>query len=118
MKVNYNISLHNKSRCLNIIKSFLTFKIINTWIFLYFQKVLTLKLGKRPSSQQRFCFALYSTPSAPRDLTSTATTTTKKLERTKTVDLVLITTQIYISKPLNELFTKYFPYIICIFFLH
>ena len=27
-------------------------------------------------------------------------------------------TQIYFSKPLNEWFAKYFPYIICIFFLH
>ena len=36
--------LHNKSCCLNAMKSFLTFKVINTWIFLYFQKVLTLKL--------------------------------------------------------------------------
>ena len=49
---------------LNTMKSFLTFKIINTGIFLYFQKVLTLKLGKTTSSRQRFCFALYSPLSA------------------------------------------------------
>ena len=30
MIVNYSKSLHNKSRCLNIMKSFLTFKITNT----------------------------------------------------------------------------------------
>ena len=35
-------SLHNKSRCSNTIKSFLTFRITNTRIFLYFQKVLDL----------------------------------------------------------------------------
>ena len=53
-----------KSRCLNTMTSFLTFKIINSGIFLYFKKILTLKLGKTPSSRQRFCFALYSPPSA------------------------------------------------------
>ena len=53
-----------KSRCLNTMKSFLIFKIINSGIFLYFLKVLTLKLGKTPSSRQRCCFALYSPPSA------------------------------------------------------
>ena len=53
-----------KSRCLNTIKSFLTFKIINSGIFLYLKKVLTLKLGKIPSSWQQFCFALYSPPRA------------------------------------------------------
>ena len=52
-----------KSRCLNTMKSFLTFKIINSGIFLYFKKVLTLP-GKTPSSRKRFCFALYSPPSA------------------------------------------------------
>ena len=46
-----------KSRRLNTMKSFLTFKINNFGIFLYFKKVLTLKLGKTPSSQQRFCLA-------------------------------------------------------------
>ena len=53
-----------KSRCLNTMKSFLTFKIINSGIFLYFKNVLTLKLGKTPISRQRFCFALYSPPRA------------------------------------------------------
>ena len=53
-----------KSRCLHTMKSPLTFEIINFGIFLYFKKVLTLKLGKTPSSRQRFCFALYSPPSA------------------------------------------------------
>ena len=53
-----------KSRCLHTMKSSLTFKITNCGIFLYFKKVLTLKLGKTPSSRQRFCFALYSPPSA------------------------------------------------------
>ena len=53
-----------KSLCLNTMKSFLTFKIISSGIFLYFKKVLTLKLGKTPSSRPRFCFALYSPPSA------------------------------------------------------
>ena len=59
MKVNYSKSLHNKSRCLNTMKSFLTFKIINTGVFLYFQKVLSLKLGRKPSSIRTailFCF--------------------------------------------------------------
>ena len=59
MKVSYSKSLHNKSRCLNTMKSFLTFKIINTMVFLYFQKVLSLKLGRTPSSIRTailFCF--------------------------------------------------------------
>ena len=59
MKVSYSKSLHNKSRCLNTMKSFLTFKIINTRVFLYFQKVLSLKLGRTPSSIRTailFCF--------------------------------------------------------------
>ena len=45
-----------KSRFLNTMKSFLTFKIINSGIFFYFKTFLTLKLGKTPSSRQRFCF--------------------------------------------------------------
>ena len=53
-----------KTRCLHTIKASLTFKIINSGILLYFKKVLTLKLDKTPSSLQRFCFALYSPPSA------------------------------------------------------
>ena len=43
-----------KSRCLHTMKSSLTFKIINSGIFLYFKKVLTLKLCKTPSSRQWF----------------------------------------------------------------
>ena len=49
--------------------------------------------------------------------TSTATKEYALAERIKTVDSVLIRTQIKFSKPLNEWSTKYFPYIICIFFL-
>ena len=37
-KASYSKPLHNKSRCLNTMKFFLTFKVINTWIFLYFLK--------------------------------------------------------------------------------
>ena len=51
-----------KSLCLHTMKSFLTFKIVNSGIFLYFKKVLTLP-GKTTSSRQRLCFALYSPPS-------------------------------------------------------
>ena len=55
----YSKLLHNKSRCLNTIKSFLAFKVVSTWIFVYFQKGFTMKLfGKTPSLRQRFCSAL------------------------------------------------------------
>ena len=69
MKGNYSKSVHNKPRRLNTMKSFLSFEIINTGIFFFFffQNVFALKLGKTPSSRQRFCFALsfiYSPPSA------------------------------------------------------
>ena len=64
MKVNYSKSLRNKITLFKHHESFLTFKIINSGIFFYLKKVLTLKLGKTPSSRQRFCFALYSPPSA------------------------------------------------------
>ena len=37
-KVSYSDPLHNKSRCLNTMKSILAFKVISTWIFVYFQK--------------------------------------------------------------------------------
>ena len=39
-------------------KSFLTFKVINTWIFLYFQKALTIKLWQdtRFTTAILFCF--------------------------------------------------------------
>ena len=58
-KASYSKPLHNESRCLNTMKSFLTFKVINTWIFLYFQKLLLSTFGKTPCSRQRmilFCF--------------------------------------------------------------
>ena len=42
--VSYCKPLHNKSRCLNTMKSFLAFKVISTWIFVYFQKGFTMKL--------------------------------------------------------------------------
>ena len=63
-KVRYSKLLHNKSRCLNTMKSFLTFNVINAWIFLYSQKVLAMKVGKTPSSRQRIFSVLYSPPSA------------------------------------------------------
>ena len=51
-------TLHNKSRCLNTTRSFLTFKVINPWIFLYFQKVLTMKLWQNTqyTTAILFCF--------------------------------------------------------------
>ena len=50
--------LHNKSRCLNIIKSFFTFKVSNTRIFSYFQKVLTMKVWQNTqfTTAILFCF--------------------------------------------------------------
>ena len=39
-KVSYSKLLQNKSRCLNTLESFLAFKVISTWIFVYFQKML------------------------------------------------------------------------------
>ena len=50
--------LHNKSRCLNIVKSFLTFKVSNTRIFSYFQKVLTKKVWQNTqfTTAILFCF--------------------------------------------------------------
>ena len=64
MKVNYSKSLRNKITLFKHHEVFLTFKIINSGILLYLKNVLTLKLGKIPISRQRFCFALYSPPSA------------------------------------------------------
>ena len=57
-KVSYSKPLHNKSRCLDTKKSFLTFKVINTWIFLYLQNVLTMKLWQNTQSTTAilFCF--------------------------------------------------------------
>ena len=40
-KVRYSKPLHNKSRFLNTMKSFFAFKVISTWIFVYFQKGFT-----------------------------------------------------------------------------
>ena len=45
--------------CLNTLKSFLTFNTINPGILLYFQKVLTLKLGIKNTQVTTailFCF--------------------------------------------------------------
>ena len=50
--------LHNKSRCLNTMKSFLAFKVISTWIFVYFQKGFTMKLWQNTqfTTAILFCF--------------------------------------------------------------
>ena len=61
MKVSYSKSLHNKSRCLNTMKSFLTFKVINTWVFLYFQKVLTMKRSQNTQFTTAILFCLILT---------------------------------------------------------
>ena len=63
-KVSYNKPLHNKSRCVNTMKSFLNFKVINLGYSCIFKKFLLWNFGKTPSSRQRFCSALYSPPSA------------------------------------------------------
>ena len=59
-KVSYYKPLPNKSRCLNTMKSFLTFKVINTRIHLYFQNVLTMKRWQniRCTTAILFCFIL------------------------------------------------------------
>ena len=41
-----------------------TFKIIKTWIFLYFQKLPLYNLAKHPVHNNGFGFALYSPPNA------------------------------------------------------
>ena len=46
-KVSYSKPLHNKSCCLSTMKSFLAFKVISTWIFVYFQKGFTIKLWQK-----------------------------------------------------------------------
>ena len=43
-KVSYSKQLHNSSCCLNTMKCFLAFKVISTWIFVYFQNGFTMKL--------------------------------------------------------------------------
>ena len=57
-KVSYSKPLHNKSRCLNTMKSFLAFKVISTWIVVYFQKGLTMKLWQNTqfTTAILFCF--------------------------------------------------------------
>ena len=57
-KVGYSKPLHNKSGCLNTMKSSLTFKVISTWVFLYFQKVLTMKIWQNTqfTTAILFCF--------------------------------------------------------------
>ena len=61
-KVSYSKPLHNKSRCLNTMKSFLAFKVITTWIFVYFQKGFTMKLWQNTqfTTAILFCFLLYT----------------------------------------------------------
>ena len=56
--VSYSKPLHNKSRCLNTMKSFLAFKVISTWIFVYFQKGFTMKLWQNTqfTTAILFCF--------------------------------------------------------------
>ena len=56
-KVSYRKPLHNKSRCLNTMKSFLAFTVISTWIFVYFQKGFTMKLWQNTQfDSDLFCF--------------------------------------------------------------
>ena len=57
-KVSYSKPLHNKSRRLNTMKSFLAFKVISTWIFVYFQKGFTMKLSQNNQLPTAilFCF--------------------------------------------------------------
>ena len=52
-KVSYSKPLHNISRCLNTMKSFLAFKVISTWIFVYFQKDF-ITLAKHPVHDNDF----------------------------------------------------------------
>ena len=62
IKVSESKSLHKKWRCLNTIKSCFTFKIIDTRIFSYFQKVLTLTLWQNTqfTTVILFCFIFTS----------------------------------------------------------
>ena len=57
-KVSYSKPLHNKSCCLNTMKSFLPFKFISTWIFVDFQKGFTMKLWQNTqfTTAILFCF--------------------------------------------------------------
>ena len=58
--------LHNKSRCLNIIKSFLTFKVSNTRIFSYFHKVLTMKVWQNTQFTTAILFCDFVQPNRKR----------------------------------------------------
>ena len=57
-KVSYSKLLLNKSRCLNTMESFLAFKVISTWIFVFFQKGFTMKLWQNTqfTTAILFCF--------------------------------------------------------------
>ena len=59
-KVSCSKPLHNKSRYLNTMKSFLAFKVISTWIFVYFQKRLYYETSAKQYTQFTtailFCF--------------------------------------------------------------
>ena len=57
-KVSYSRPLLNRSRCLNTMKSFLAFKVISTWIFVYFQKGFAMKLWQNTefATAILFCF--------------------------------------------------------------
>ena len=57
-KVSYSKPLHNKSRCLNTMKSFLAFKVVSTWIFVSFKKAFTMKLWQNNqfTTAILFCF--------------------------------------------------------------
>ena len=57
-KISYGKPLLNKSRCLNTMRSFLAFKVISTWIFVYFQEGFTIKLWQNTqfTTAILFCF--------------------------------------------------------------
>ena len=57
-RVSYSKPLHNKSRCLNTMKSFPAFTVISAWIFVYFQKGFTMKLWQNAqfTTAILFCF--------------------------------------------------------------
>ena len=66
-KVSYSKPLHNKLHCLSTMKSFLAFKVISTWIFVYSQKGFTMKLWQNIQLRHRFCSALYRSFSLSRN---------------------------------------------------
>ena len=65
-KGSYSKPLHNKSRCLNTMKSFLVFKVISTWIFVYFQKGFTMKLWQNTQFTTANFVLLYIHRAIPR----------------------------------------------------